>query len=188
MRLIVALTGASGVIYGIRLLEVLRDIQQVETHLIISNWAKKNIEIETEHTLSYVETLAHYCYDELNLAAPVASGSFRHDGMAIVPCSMKTLSAVANGYSGNLIQRSADVAIKEGRKVVLAVRETPLSVIHLDNMLKLARVGVSIMPPIPAFYGKPLSLENIINHFVGRVLDQFDINHDLICRWGSCDT
>lgn len=186
MRLVIALTGASGIIYGIRLLEILKDIDEIETHLILSDWAKQNIRIETSHSLDDVVKYANYQYDVQNLAAPVASGSFKHDGMVIIPCSMKTLSAVASGYSSNLIQRAADVSIKEQRKVVLAVRETPLSVIHLENMLKLARLGVSIMPPIPAFYGRNASLKDIVDHFIGRVLDQFNIDHEnLIRRWGN---
>lgn len=185
MKLVVAMTGASGVIYGTRLLEILRSTEKVEIHLIMSKWARQNIKIETDYLVRNVELLAHYQYDVNDLAAPVASGSFRHDGMVVVPCSMKTLSSIANGYSGNLIQRAADVSIKEHRKVVLAVRETPLSVIHLENMLKLARLNVSIMPPMPAFYGRNSLLKDVIDHFIGRVLDQFDIEHvDLIRRWG----
>ncbi len=185
MKLVVAMTGASGVIFGIRLLEVLRDTKKVEIHLIMSNWARQNVKIETGYSVCDVELLAHCQYDVKNLAAPVASGSFRHDGMVVIPCSMKTLSSIANGYSNNLIQRAADVSIKEQRKVVLAVRETPLSVIHLENMLKVAKLGVSVMPPMPAFYGRNSSLKDIIDHFIGRVLDQFNIEHENIaCRWG----
>ena len=177
-RLIVAITGASASRYGVRLLEALREAG-VETHLILSRWARANIHQESEYTAEYVRSLATQVHEDGNLGAAVASGSFRTDGMAIVPCSMKTLAAISIGYTDTLTARAADVTLKEGRRLVLAPRETPLSAIHLENMLKLARLGVAIMPPVPAFYGRPQSIDDLVNHFVGRVLDRFDIEHSL---------
>lgn len=182
MKIVVAITGATGAIYGIRLLEVLKELR-IESHLVISNWAKKTIELETPYSLDEVINLAAFCYDEDNQAGAISSGSFKHQGMVIVPCSMKTLGAIANGYASNLIHRGADVTLKEGRKLVLAVRETPLNSIHLENMLKLARLGVIIMPPVPAFYNKPQTMEDLINHFVGRALDQLGVENNLYQPW-----
>jgi len=177
-RLVVAITGASASRYGVRLLEALREAG-VETHLIISRWAEANLLQESSYTPDYVRSLASQVHGDGNLGAAVASGSFRTDGMAIVPCSMKTLAAIATGLTDNLVARAADVTLKEGRKLVLAPRETPLSAIHLENMLKLARLGVAIMPPVPAFYGRPQTLDDLVDHFVGRVLDRFDVEHNL---------
>jgi polyprenyl P-hydroxybenzoate/phenylacrylic acid decarboxylase-like protein len=186
MKLLVALTGASGVIYGVRLLEVLKGQKDVETHLMVSAWAKKNLAIETDYTAENIIALSDFYYNEDDLAAKVSSGSFRHDGMVIIPCSMKTMALIASGVSSNLIQRAADVTLKENRKLVLVPRETPLNTIHLENMLKLSRIGVVIMPPMPAFYSKPASLDDIVNHFIGRVLDQFNISDmGLSYRWGE---
>lgn len=184
MRVVVAITGATGAIYGIRLLEVLREAQ-VETHLVISAWGQRTIELETPYSVERVKGLASHCHAEGNQAAPISSGSFRHQGMVVAPCSMKTLAAVANGYASNLIHRAADVALKEHRKLILAVRETPLSVVHLENMLKMARLGVVIMPPVPAYYTRPQNLADLADQFVGRVLDQLGLENDLYRRWGD---
>lgn len=185
MDLVIGSTGATGIIYTVRILEKLKDIEGVNTHLIISDWATANLSIETPYDIDYLKSLATYTYDYHDLSAKVSSGSFLVDGMIILPCSMKTLSAISNGYSDNLITRAADVTLKEGRKLVICPRETPLSPIHLENMLKLSRFGVSIMPPMPGFYSNPKTLDDIIDHHVMRVLDQFRIN---ICnekRWGG---
>ena len=184
MKIIVAITGSSGVIYGIKMLEVLRTLK-IETHVIISEWGEKNIQIETEKTVDYVKSLATRIYNDLNMAASISSGSFRTDGMVIIPCSMKTLSSIANGYDNNLVSRSAGVCLKESRKLVLVPRESPLSVIHLENMIKLARIGVIMLPAMPGFYHKPRSIDNLIDHIVGKVLDQFGIEHQIYKRWGQ---
>lgn len=182
MRLIVAISGASGAIYGVRILEELKK-KGVESHLLISRWGEVTIARETEYSPEEVKGLASFCYDADNLGAAVSSGSFRCEGMIVAPCSMKTLAAVANGYSGELISRVADVTLKERRKLVLMVRETPLSPIHLENMLKLSRIGAVIMPPVPAFYTNPQTLEEVISQTVGRALDQFGIESDGLNRW-----
>jgi len=181
-RIIVAITGATGSIYGVRLLEELGRAG-VETHLIVSDAARTTIDLETDFSLREVEERAVHRYANGDIAAPPASGSFLHQGMAVAPCSMKTLSAIANGYSDNLISRSADVTIKEGRKLILLARETPLSPVHLENMLKLARIGVVIMPPAPAFYNRPRTIGDIVDQSVGRVLDQLGIENSLVKRW-----
>jgi 4-hydroxy-3-polyprenylbenzoate decarboxylase len=183
-RIIVGLTGASGVIYGVRLLEALKSLE-VETHLILSDWSIVNLSLETDYELSYIEGLVTRKYDNRDLMAPVASGSFRATGMVIAPCSMKTLAGIATGYSENLVERAADVTIKEQRKLILVPRETPFSAIHLENMLKLARIGVVIAPPLPAFYTKPKSIMQIVDHQVGKIIDQFGWKHDLLRRWGE---
>jgi len=172
------------VIYGIRLLEVLKKLN-VETHLIMTEWAIKCIGMETDHDADYVKSLAHSFSDERNMAASVSSGTHKVDGMIIAPCSMKTLSSIANGYDETLVARAAAVTIKEGRKLILMVRETPLSAINIENMLKLARLGIVILPPVTEFYTKPKTIDDIINHGIGKCLDQFDIEHDLYHRWGS---
>lgn len=184
LRLIVGITGSTGVIYGIRLLEVLKKLN-VETHLIMTEWAIKCIGMETDHDADYVKSLAHSFSDERNMAASVSSGTHKVDGMIIAPCSMKTLSSIANGYDETLVARAAAVTIKEGRKLILMVRETPLSAINIENMLKLARLGIVILPPVTEFYTKPKTIDDIINHGIGKCLDQFDIEHDLYHRWGS---
>jgi 4-hydroxy-3-polyprenylbenzoate decarboxylase len=183
-RIVLGMTGATGVIYGIRLLEVLRDTP-VETHLIMSHWARRTIIAETDHNPDAVVELAGQVHDEHDLGAAPASGSFLTDGMIIAPCSMKSLAAIANGISENLIHRAADVTLKEGRELLLMARETPLSVIHLENMLRVARAGALVVPPVPAFYARPRSLEDMIDHTVGRVLDHFGIEVDLVRRWGE---
>jgi 4-hydroxy-3-polyprenylbenzoate decarboxylase len=180
----VAITGASGVVYGIRMLEVLKELH-VETYLIMSEWGAKNVKIETDETADYVRSLAAKCYEDDNMAAPVSSGSFKTDGMAIVPCSMKTLASIANAFDDSLVSRAAGVCIKEQRKLVLVPRETPLSKIHLDNMSKLAGAGAVILPAMPGFYHRPKTMNDLIDHVVGKVLDQFNIDHGLFKRWGG---
>jgi 4-hydroxy-3-polyprenylbenzoate decarboxylase len=184
LRLVVAITGASGVIYGIRLLEALKELG-VETHLIMSKWGAKNIKIETDKSADYVQSLATKYYEDDNLAAPMSSGSFRTDGMAIVPCSMKTLASIANAYDDSLVSRAASVCIKEQRKLVLVPRESPLSIIHLENMSKLAGAGAIILPAMPGFYHRPRTMDDLIDHVVGKMLDQFKIDHSLFKRWAG---
>ncbi|NLI11345.1 UbiX family flavin prenyltransferase [Pelotomaculum propionicicum] len=181
-KIIIAISGASGAIYGIRLLEELIK-KGAETHLIISGAAKETIMMETNYSLEELEKNAHHYYNNKNIAAAPASGSFLHDGMVIAPCSMKTLSAIAHGYADNLINRAADVTIKEKRRLILVTRETPLSVIHLENMLKLARLGVFIMPPVTSFYHRPQTVEDIIDQLTGRLLDELGIENSLARRW-----
>src|SRR3972149_5010558 len=162
-RIIVGITGATGAIFGIRVLEALR-AAEVETHLVISKWGQQTIEHETGLTAQQVKDLASVLPSTANMAATISSGSFFTDGMAVVPCSMRTLAAIAHGYGEDLVHRAADVVLKEGRKLVLVPRETPLSQVHLENLLKLARQGVAIVPPMPAFYNRPKSVEDIVNH------------------------
>lgn len=195
-RYILAITGASGSVIGIRVLGAL--LKTSEVHLVISSqsfsiirhetgidWSgKDNAEIEGKIKRHFKSKRIRY-YNETNLGAPVASGSFITDGMLVVPCSMKTLSGIANGYANNLIERAADVTIKEGRPLLLSPREMPFSAIHLENMLKLARLGVRIAPPVPAFYHQPDSLDDIIDFIAGKILDSFGIKHDLFKRWDS---
>lgn len=181
-KIVIGFSGASGIIYGIRLLEILHSIN-IQTYLIISEWAKKNIEIETDKTLEYVKSLSSVNYDNFRLDASVSSGSFLHDGMVIVPCSMKSLSSIANGYDDTLISRAASVTLKESRKLIIVPRETPLSRIHLENMVKLQEAGAIILPAMPGFYHKPATIEEIIDHLVGKILDQLNIKHDLFKRW-----
>ena len=184
MKLIIGISGSTGVIYGIRMLEVLRKLD-VQTHLVMSEWGMKCIPMETDHTVDYVKSLATTISDENNMASSVSSGTHKVNGMIVAPCSMKTLSSIANGYDATLVSRAAGVTIKESRKLVLMPRETPLSAIHLENMLKLSRLGVVILPPVTEFYTKPKSIDDIVNHGVGKCLDQFDIEHDLYVRWGN---
>jgi 4-hydroxy-3-polyprenylbenzoate decarboxylase len=181
-RIVVGITGATGVIYGIRLLEVLRDAG-IETHLILTEQAKKNILIETQCTVEYVEQLAVVRHDEKNLGASIASGSFKTHGTVIIPCTIKTLSGIANSYNQNLVVRTADVALKERRTLILVVRETPLHKGHLRLMQTAADLGAVILPPIPAFYHAPLTIQDLVDHIVGKVLDQLDIEHSLFKRW-----
>ena len=184
MRLVVAVTGASGVVYGKRFLEVLR-IKNVETHLILSRTAERVIEHELEMTKRDFEILADHVYGVDDFFAPIVSGSFRTDGMVVVPCSMKTLAGIACGYSDNLILRAADVTLKEGRKLVLVPREMPLNIVHLRNMLFLAERGVFIVPAMPAFYHKPKDVSDVVDFVVGRVLDVLGLEHGLYKRWGE---
>ena len=184
MRLVVAITGASGVIYGIRLLQALQELK-IETHLILTAWGARTVEIETDETADHVRSLATKVYEDSNMAAAISSGSFRVDGMAIVPCSMKTLASIANGFDDSLVSRAAGVCIKEQRKLVLVPRETPLSRIHLENMAKIAGVGAVILPAMPGFYHRPGNVDDLIDHVVGKVLDQFGIDHNLFKRWAG---
>jgi len=181
-RLIVGMSGASAVIYGIRLLEVLKSLD-VESHLVISDPARDIIGLETNYSVSRVEALATHVHSVRNLAAPISSGSFKTDGMVVVPCSIKTLSGVANSYNENLLVRAADVTLKQHRRLVLVVRETPLHKGHLHIMQKAADAGALIFVPVPAFYSRPQSVDDIVDHTVGRILDLFDIEHDLLSRW-----
>ncbi len=181
-RLIIGITGGSCMIYAVALLKALEQMG-VETHVVVSKMGAYNLKHECDFSLEEVKALSSYYYQNDDLAAAIASGSFKTDGMIIVPCSMNTLAAVANGISSNLIHRAADVTIKEGRKLVLVARETPLSAIHLENMLKLARLGVTVMPASPGFYHLPETIADIVDIMVGRILDQLDIDSKLYERW-----
>lgn len=183
MEIVVGVTGATGTVYAMHLLKALKEKDKVNTHLIMSDWAKETLKIETNYSLKDMESLATVVYDNKNLGAKTSSGSFITDGMVIVPCSMKTLSSIANGYDDNLISRTAGVMLKEGRKLILTPRETPLSAIHIENMLKLSRLGVRMVPPMPAFYNHPQSIEDVINHHVMKILDQLGIDNELGKRW-----
>lgn len=183
-RLIIGISGASAAIYGIRLLEVLKETD-VETHLVITPAARKIILMETDFTVEEVEAMANYVYDIDDIGATIASGSFKTDGMVIIPCSIKSLSAIANSYSANLLLRAADVTLKERRRLVAVVRETPLHRGHLQLMLRLTDMGAIIFPPLPAFYHRPKTVEDIVDHTVGRVLDLFGIDHALFERWNG---
>ena len=182
MRLIVGISGATGAIYGIRLLEVLQTLG-VEVHLLLTEAGKKTIRLETDYELQAIEKLATEVHDVKNIAASIASGSFRTDGMIIAPCSIKSLSAIAHSYNENLLIRAADVTLKEGRKLVLVVRETPLHAGHLLLMAGVAKMGGVILPPMPAFYHHPKTIEDIIDQTVGKILDQFGLEHNLFHRW-----
>ena len=182
--LIVAITGGSGVIYGIKLIEALNSLN-LETHLILSEWGEKTIKIETNVNIDYIKNLATQYYDNTNMAAPVSSGSFKTRGMVIIPCSMKTLASIANGLDDSLISIAASVCIKEGRKLVVVPRETPLSKIHLENIVKLSELRVTILPAMPGFYFRPSTIDDLLSHIVGKVLDQFDIDNNMFRRWGS---
>ena len=183
-RIIVGISGASGVIYGVRLLKVLAQLG-IETHLIITQAAMKTLLIETKYKIEELESTASHVYDVEDIGAPIASGSFKIDGMVIAPCSVKTLSAIANSYSHNLLVRAADVMLKERKRLVLLVREMPLHEGHLELMVKVTKMGGIIMPPVPAFYHLPKTIEDLIDQTVGKVLDLFQIDHHLFERWGS---
>ena len=183
-KLIVGISGATGVVYGVKMLKSLRDAG-VETHLVITESAVKNLEIETEYNIQSLESLADVVYDVDDIGAAIASGSFKVDGMIIAPCTIKTLSAIANSFNYNLLVRAADVTLKERRKLLLLVRETPLHEGHLELMIKVTRMGGVIMPPVPAFYHMPKTIDDIINQTVGKVLDMFSIDANLFKRWGS---
>ena len=184
LSVVVGVTGSTGVIYGIRVLEELGRLGH-HTHLILSEWGEKCIRIETGYDPADVRRLAGEVSDGRNMAASVSSGTHTTDGMIVAPCSMKTLSAIANGYDDTLVARAAGVTIKESRRLVLMARESPLSAIHLENMLKLARLGIVILPPVTEFYTRPRTVEQIIDHGVGKCLDQFGIDHGLYRRWGE---
>ncbi|MXG35408.1 UbiX family flavin prenyltransferase [Escherichia coli] len=184
-RLIIGISGASGAIYGVRLLQVLRDVAGVETHLVMSQAARQTLSLETDLSLRDVQALADVVHDARDIAASISSGSFKTAGMVILPCSIKTLSGIVNSYTDTLVTRAADVVLKERRPLVLCVRETPLHLGHLRLMTQAAELGAIIMPPVPAFYHRPQTLDDIINQTVNRVLDQFDIDlpEDLFIRW-----
>ena len=185
MVLIIGITGASGVIYGIRLLEVLSSMKESETHLIISEAGEINIGYETDWKIEDVKAMASFCYRINDISARIASGSFNTDGMIIAPCTVKTMSALANSYADNLLTRAGDVTLKEGRKLVILVRETPLHLGHIRSMEKLAEMGAIIMPPVPAFYHRPRTIQDIIDHTIGKALDIFGIEHNLFERWSG---
>jgi 4-hydroxy-3-polyprenylbenzoate decarboxylase len=184
-RLIVAITGASGAIYGVRLLQRLRELPGIETHLLLSSAGVLNVHQELDMKRGDVEALAHVVHNVNDIGASVASGSFATAGMVVAPCSMKTLGAIANGLADNLIARAADVCLKERRRVVLLARETPLNLAHIRNMEAVTLMGGVIFPPVPAFYQRPRSLEEMVDHTLARVLDLLDIEHDLAPRWSG---
>ena len=184
LPVVVGMSGATGAIYGIRLLEVLRDVG-LETHLVVSRWADATILTETSYKPAAVRALAAQVHDEDDLGSPLADPSFPTAGMLVAPCSMRTLAAVANGVCENLLQRAAEINLQERRRLILLARESPLSVIHLDNMLRVARAGAIVAPPVPAFYARPATLDEMIDHTVGRALDQLGVSHELVRRWGE---
>jgi 4-hydroxy-3-polyprenylbenzoate decarboxylase len=182
-RVVVGITGASGSIYGIRLLEVLKRYADVELHLVLSKSGKRTLVAETDWTVADVEALGHHHYDNVDIGATIASGSFRTAGMIIAPCSIKTAAAVAACYADTLISRAADVTLKEGRPLIMLIRETPLHVGHLRMMLALAEMGAVVLPPMPAFYNRPKDLDDIVNHTIARVLDRLDFPQSLVGEW-----
>lgn len=182
MKIIVGMSGATGAIFGIRLLEILKHTD-IETHLVMSSWAAATINVETSYTVKDVEELADFTYSYKDLGAKISSGSFRVDGMIVAPCSMKTLASIRMGLADNLVTRAADVVLKERKKLLLMTRETPLNDIHLENMLSLSRMGSIIFPPMPAFYNHPQQIDDIVNHIVYRALDQFGIQLSEAKRW-----
>lgn len=184
-RIIVGISGASGVVYGVRTLMHLRAMPGVETHLILSEGALVNIPIETEHSVAEVKEMAHVVHKPDNLAATISSGSFKTEGMLVIPCSIKTLSGIANSYADNLLVRAADVCLKEKRKVALVVRETPLHKGHLELLVKAADLGAMILPPMPAFYHAPKTIDDIIDQTIGKAFDYFGLEHALFRRWGE---
>jgi 4-hydroxy-3-polyprenylbenzoate decarboxylase len=185
MRLVIGMTGATGAIFGVRLLQALRGLDGVETHLVMSRWARTTLRLETPYTPADVAALADFSWGPGEQAAPISSGSFRTDGMIIAPCSMKTVAAVRTGYTEGLIGRAADVTLKERRRLVLLARESPLSEIHLENLLALSRMGAVVLPPVPAFYNKPETIDDIVDHVVARTLDQFDLDYAKAKRWSG---
>jgi 4-hydroxy-3-polyprenylbenzoate decarboxylase len=184
-RIIVGISGATGAIYGIRTLEILKEDPDVEVHLVLTDAAALTIREETDHKVKDVIALADYCYKLGDIGAPISSGSFRNEGMIIAPCSIKSMSMISNSINTNLLIRAADVALKEKRKLILFVRETPLHIGHLRLMMNLAETGAIIHPPMPAFYSKPKTLDDVINHTVGRALDQFGVDYELFKRWAG---
>ncbi|SHI15154.1 UbiX family flavin prenyltransferase [Sporanaerobacter acetigenes] len=182
MKIVVGISGGSGAIYSLALLKVLQELK-IETHLVVSTMGEYVMDHECGVKLDELKSMATYFHDNKDFTAPIASGSFKVNGMVIVPCSMKTLSSVSNGFSESLLTRAADVNIKEGRKLVLVPRETPLSPIHLENMLKLSKIGVTILPACPGFYNHPERIDDIVYNIVGRILDQIGVDNDLFGRW-----
>jgi 4-hydroxy-3-polyprenylbenzoate decarboxylase len=188
MRIIVGISGSTGAIYGIRLLEVLAKHPDIETHLVLSNPAKETIALETNFSVGQVEAMAHKVHRINDIAASISSGSFKTDGMVVIPCSMKTLSAIAHSYNDNLLVRAADVTLKERRRLVLVVRETPLHLGHLRLMVQIAELGAIVAPPMPAFYNKPKTIDDIVNQTIGRVLDLIGVEHEsLFKRWAGVE-
>ncbi len=183
MRLIVGISGATGAVYGVRLLEVLRHEHAVETHLVISRAAERTIVWETSYSLDAVRALADRCYPVQDIGAELSSGSFQTSGMVIAPCSVKTLASIATGVCDNLLARAADVTLKERRRLVLLVREAPLNLAHIRNMATVTEMGAIVAPPVPAFYNHPQSVDDIVNHAVGRVLDLFGLDAGIVKRW-----
>jgi 4-hydroxy-3-polyprenylbenzoate decarboxylase len=181
-RVIVGITGATGAIFGLRALQGFA-AAGLETHLVLSKWGLQTVEHETGHTLKDLQAIATVVHGTNNMAATISSGSFRTLGMVVAPCSMRTAASIAHGNGDSLVQRAADVVLKEKRRLVLVARETPLSEVHLENLLKLARMGVTVLPPMPAFYNRPASIDDLVNHVVARVLDQFDIDAAFAKRW-----
>ncbi len=181
-KLIVGITGSTGTVLGVRLLEILSSTD-VETHLVISKWGHQTLEHESSYTYDQVISMADVCYGPGDMGAAVSSGSFRTEGMVIIPCSMSSLASIASGQGTHLVHRAADVIMKEQRKLVLVAREMPLNQIHLENMLKLSKMGVNIVPPMMAFYNHPASIQDMVDHVVMRVLDQFNITVDTVPRW-----
>lgn len=188
MRIVVAMTGATGAILGVRLLEHLADRSDIETHLVISRWGRATIDYETDRTPAEVEKLADAVYKPDDMYAPISSGSFTVDATIVVPCSMKTVAAIRAGYSDGLIARAADVTLKERRRLVLVPRETPLSEIHLENMLMLSRMGAHIVPPMPAFYQMPSTIDDLVDHTVMRILDAVGVENESAPRWNGLPT
>lgn len=186
-KIIIGISGASGSIYGIDLLKKLKNITDVETHLVMSDWAKENIKLETSYSPEEVEKMADFIYDNHHMGAAIASGSFRIDGMVIAPANMKTVAGISIGFDEDLIMRSAGVMLKEQRKLILVPRETPLSAIHLENLTKLSKLGVQIIPPIPSFYDHPQTIQDIIDHQSMKVLDSLEIENEVGKRWGGKD-
>ena len=184
-RLIVGLSGATGSIFGIRILEVLQPIPDIETHLVMSKAAKMTLQVETPHSVKEVESMADVVHDINNIGASIASGSFRTAGMVIAPCSMKSMGGIVMSVGGDLLVRASDVILKERKKLVLVVRETPLHLGHLESMAQLTRMGAVIFPPVPAFYHRPKTLDDVINQTVARILDQFEIETDMFSRWND---
>jgi 4-hydroxy-3-polyprenylbenzoate decarboxylase len=185
-RIVIGLSGASGVTYGVRILELLKNTEY-ETHLIMSNSGKLNIRIETDYTPEQVAAMATRTYDDHDMAAAVSSGSFLTEGMIVAPCTIKSLSGIANSYTTNLLVRAADVTLKEKRKLVLVVRETPLHKGHLRLMSLAADMGAHILPPVPSFYHRPKTIQDIVDQTIGKVFDYMGIRHDLFARWGGED-
>ena len=184
-RIIVAISGASGAVYGVRLLQVLRDTPGVESHLVVSSAGWRNVEEEHGQQRADIEALAHHVHDIADVGAAIASGSFQSSGMVVAPCSMRTLAAIAHGLSDNLITRAADVLLKERRRLVLMVRESPLSLIHLRNMVSVTEAGAIICPPMPAFYLRPKTIDDIVDFSVARALDLLEVPHTLVARWSG---
>jgi flavin prenyltransferase len=184
MRIVLAITGATGAIYGVKLAEALFR-NNVEVHLVVSRWGLETLKIELELEIEFLVPYVYKIYNPNEMTAAIASGSFPIDGMVVAPCSMKTLSAIVHGYSDNLIVRAADVALKERRPLILMTRETPCNTIHLKNMLEASSAGATIFPPMPAFYNHPQSIDDLVNHSVGRILDLLGISNELVRRWGT---